>query len=542
MANPNSNKIYHNVLEEQSRRIEEEKINCAMKYGNSVFNKTLRPFFDVETQGYYCLPTWDGITCWSSVPAGTVATQPCNSLSYIKGFVLNNTATKTCLKSGDWLMRDGDYWTNFSQCHIHNETTVFVNQTNITNGSSLEREFLPLLKGIKEIGYLISLITLLIALVIMVTIKKLHCSRNILHIHLFTSFILRASIFLLKEIIFVNGVGLPSDVIGNRNGLFFNLESHTNNWQCKLLTSLWQYFITANYSWILMEGLYLYNLIFRALFADSSGSVIGYVIMGWGFPFIVVSAWIVGRIFLDDTLCWTMAMANNRTYLIIEIPTLISIVVNLIFFLRISMVLLNKLRSPLNEDNRACYMKWAKSTLVLVPLFGVNYVVIFGFQYISNEVVRVVWYVCDGLFGSFQGFFVAVLYCFMNGEVKAEVKPLLHGILPFLATHRILGPCFPCRDKFLRSTKGRISVCTTLSCSSMYANGLIHSRGNIGRGKDHNCQHTKRLSNDLICDPTKASVNLFNSRKHSFPYRTANSEDVMELSNLFHSEQGKNQE
>lgn len=56
----------------------------------------------------------------------------------------------------------------------------------------------------------------------------------------------------------------------------------TNNWQCKLLTSLWQYFTTANYAWILMEGLYLYNLIFRALFADSSGSIIGYVVMGWG--------------------------------------------------------------------------------------------------------------------------------------------------------------------------------------------------------------------------------------------------------------------
>ena len=53
------------------------------------------------------------------------------------------------------------------------------------------------------------------------------------------------------------------------------------NWVCKLITSLWQYFIMANYSWILMEGLYLHNLIFLALFSDTS-SITPYVGLGWG--------------------------------------------------------------------------------------------------------------------------------------------------------------------------------------------------------------------------------------------------------------------
>ncbi|XP_044760451.1 vasoactive intestinal polypeptide receptor 1-like isoform X2 [Coccinella septempunctata] len=533
MANPHSNNVVHDVLEEQHRRIEEEKMNCAEKYGNGIFNTTLRRIVDFN-QGFSCPATWDGITCWSPVPAGTTASKACSSLSYISGFVLNNTATKTCLESGDWFMREGGYWTNFSQCHIENKTTIFVTHPNITNGTSLEREYLSLLKGIKKTGYLLSLITLLVALFIMITIKKLHCSRNILHIHLFTSFILRAFIFLLKEVTFVDGIGLPSDILGVQNGSFFNIELETNNWQCKSLTSLWQYFNTANYSWILMEGLYLYNLIFRALFADSSGSVMGYIIMGW-------AAWILGRIFLDDNLCWTMN--NYKTYLIIEIPTLLSVVINLIFFVRISLVLLNKLISPLNDDNRRCYMKWAKSTLVLVPLFGVNYVVLFGFQYISNEVVNLVWYACDSLFGSFQGFFVAVLYCFMNGEVKAEVKPILREILPFLATHKIFKLCFPCREKFLGSTRGKISVCTTLSCSSMYANGLINSRGNIARNRDHYCQHMRRMSHDIgTCESTRTSINFSNSRKQSLLYRSGNNDEAMEMSNLFQPEMKRVQE
>jgi parathyroid hormone receptor 1 len=39
--------------------------------------------------------------------------------------------------------------------------------------------------------------------------------------------------------------------------------------------------MVANYSWILMEGLYLHNLIFLALFSDTS-SITLYVVLGWG--------------------------------------------------------------------------------------------------------------------------------------------------------------------------------------------------------------------------------------------------------------------
>lgn len=60
---------------------------------------------------------------------------------------------------------------------------------------------------------------------------------------------------------------------------FFSRQNDT--WWCRLLIAIWQYFITANYSWILMEGLYLHNLIFRALFTDSSAITL-YVLLGWG--------------------------------------------------------------------------------------------------------------------------------------------------------------------------------------------------------------------------------------------------------------------
>jgi hypothetical protein len=53
---------------------------------------------------------------------------------------------------------------------------------------------------------------------------------------------------------------------------------------CKIFTTIWQYSLMANYNWILMEGIYLHNLIFFHIFNDNS-SIFYYVIFGWGKPF-----------------------------------------------------------------------------------------------------------------------------------------------------------------------------------------------------------------------------------------------------------------
>ncbi|KAH6940307.1 hypothetical protein HPB50_026634 [Hyalomma asiaticum] len=108
------------------------------------------------------------------------------------------------------------------------------------------------------------------------------------------------------------------------------------NVDCKVFTSFWHYVLMANYCWILMEGLYLHNLVFLAFFTDSS-SILRYVGLGWGachstqfhlcnrllnliaqkardmiqkmlyffpsgLPVIFIVPWVVVRATLDDTL------------------------------------------------------------------------------------------------------------------------------------------------------------------------------------------------------------------------------------------------
>ncbi|XP_050517124.1 vasoactive intestinal polypeptide receptor 2 isoform X1 [Diabrotica virgifera virgifera] len=457
------------ILEKQDRELYLAEQNCTILYGPDVKNKHQGAFYNRTSQNLMCPPFWDSIICWPYTPAGEKAVIPCPS--YFAGFREDFNATRTCTENGTWYVNSSTHepWGDYTACSEGRIATIF---TNITSKSDLWKRYetlVPILKIISQTGYAVSLLSLIAAFIIMLSIKKLHCARNILHMNLFASFIFRALFHILKEILFVEGVGLQIDFSEKNGDLYFKTDIEQNNYQCKLLTSLVQFFTTANYSWILMEGLYLNNLIWRALFVDSSRNLVYYICLGWGLPIFVIIPWIIARIFLDDTMCWT-TNDNVKAYLIIVIPTIIAVLINFALFIIISIVLYTKLRSPICEDTKR-YQKWARSTLVLVPLFGVHYAVLLIFYFTGKTDI---WLICDSLFGSFQGLFVAILYCFMNGEVKTELKPHIYNFLSYLATHPILGICFPCRAKFLRSAVGRRSVCTTLSYSSIYVNGVGH--------------------------------------------------------------------
>ncbi|XP_076653365.1 secretin receptor isoform X2 [Halictus rubicundus] len=377
---------------------------------------------NVSTLGW-CPQYWDEILCWPSTAPGDLAIASCPS--YIAGFDVQANASRLCMPDGQWFWNNGTNgtWTNYTQCYKHPLVTLLMELPGgQENNETLTKKWFPIVKTISKVGYTVSFLTLVVAFFILALIKKLRCSRNMLHMHLFASFILRAFMALMKDILFVSGIALASDVIIINGKTYYLGDEKESSWLCKAFTSFWQYFILANYFWILMEGLYLYNLVFLALFTDVNSSIAGYVCLGWGLPAIFVTCWIVVRILLDNKFCWT-THENPYLFLLIRVPTILSNLINFVLFVNIVRVLLLKLKSTVSEETQR-YKRWAKSTLVLVPLFGVHYTVFLGMSYSIgvNETVEVVWLFCDQLFGSFQGFFVAVLYCFLNGEVRTELS------------------------------------------------------------------------------------------------------------------------
>ncbi|NWH80353.1 GLR protein, partial [Piaya cayana] len=188
---------------------------------------------------------------------------------------------------------------------------------------------------------------------------------------------------------------------------------------CRMAQVLMQYCILANHYWFLVEAIYLYKLLIGAVFSEKNYYQL-YLYLGWGTPVVFVVPWVAAKYLKENAEvgckggagCWA-AMCDPRC-----LPTQI----NLLIFMRILKVILAKLRA--NQKGYADYkLRLAKATLTLIPLFGIHEVVfIFATDEQTTGILRYIKVFFTLFLNSFQGFLVAVLYCFANKEVKSEMK------------------------------------------------------------------------------------------------------------------------
>lgn len=390
-------------LEDQERLIFEKSLDCL-----SLIQK------EQGSQEVGCPRVWDGVLCWASTPNGTVAEQSCPD--YINGFKVEANASRLCTSAGEWWVHPilNDTWTNLTMCSPDKD----MGET--YDIPELIAAHMKSLRLMKNIGYGISLASLTVAVFLMLYFKRLHCPRNMIHIHLFISFILRATISFVIENALVHGVGFPSDVRVTEDNTIEFLDTGSH-WGCKLLFTIFNYILGANYMWIFAEGIYLHMLITVAMFSEKSG-VKKLIIFGWGAPVLFVGPWVIVRATLENVLCWNTHPTAGYFWMI-RGPICAAMVINFFIFLNIIRVLFTKLNAFNAPDaKRFRLRKLAKSTLVLIPLFGVHYIVFIGLPAKVDQTIELVKLYYEMFFNSFQGFLVSLLFCFFNGEVQAEFK------------------------------------------------------------------------------------------------------------------------
>ncbi|MEQ2226063.1 hypothetical protein ILYODFUR_023809, partial [Ilyodon furcidens] len=134
-------------------------------------------------------------------------------------------------------------------------------------------------------------------------------------------------------------------------------------------------------------------------------------------PVFFILLWIGSRVYYEDTECWDNTR-DSPYWWIIKGPIVVSIAVNFMLFVNIIRILIQKLNPRLIQfNNSSQYRRLAKSTLLLIPLFGTHYMF---FSFLPDYLNNLRFYI-ELCLGSFQGLLVAVLYCFLNQEVQKEV-------------------------------------------------------------------------------------------------------------------------
>uniref|UniRef100_A0A8C7MK95 Parathyroid hormone 2 receptor a n=1 Tax=Oncorhynchus kisutch TaxID=8019 RepID=A0A8C7MK95_ONCKI len=241
-----------------------------------------------------CPPGWDGLICWPQGYPGAVTKVLCPS--YIFDFNHKGHAYRKCDINGSWVFVESlnRTWPNYSECL----GPGFLKPSNERG----KQDFFERLYVMYTVGYAVSFSSLLVAIFIIGYFRRLHCTRNYIHIHLFVSFMLRAVSIFVKDRVVHTSAGLQEfDAVLMDNFKTVAMAPLDNSQYigCKVTVLLFIYFLATNYYWILVEGLYLHSLIFMAFLSDTK-YLWGFTLIGWGVPALFVAAWAVVRATLAD--------------------------------------------------------------------------------------------------------------------------------------------------------------------------------------------------------------------------------------------------
>ncbi|KAM9767000.1 secretin receptor [Menidia menidia] len=341
----------------------------------------------------HCRGMWDHLNCWPHASPGDTVSQPCPEFFGSEGKVHRN-----CTADG---------WTALLIPHEDACSYTFNDTLDFVGEAPGSHTYFSYVKNMYTAGYAVSLVSLTIAITIFCLFRKLHCTRNYIHIQLFLSFILRAMfIFIRDSLLFTDEDFYHCD--------FYPVA-------CKVVLMFSNYSILANYSWLLVEGHFLFTLLSRSFFSLKK-HLAWYIVLSWGLPVVVISTWGFAKYYYEDKGCWE-TREHEWIWWILRVPVLLSIMINFIFFLAILRILVSKLRMQDAQRNEfSQYKRLTKSTFFLVVLFGMHYIVFGFFPVEVRPSVYRIGMLAELALSSTQGFMVAVLYCFLNGEVQQEVR------------------------------------------------------------------------------------------------------------------------
>ncbi|XP_059144964.1 calcitonin gene-related peptide type 1 receptor-like isoform X2 [Physella acuta] len=343
-----------------------------------------------------CPRTWDGYGCWDDTWAGSTAYISCPG--FLKYSITSRYAEKTCTENGTWLVVGNNSW---DQSYEWSDYTKCLDKH-----SRMVSLYLALSCNIASIGLLVPAIGIFL---LYRSLRRQHRIR--LHINFFGALLLHGLVAILWDVFVAHDRLMTSD--SSASVIFQNGDA------CKFLAYLRIYSRSATYVWMFCEGFYLHRLISNA-FKPPKSLVFLYTI-GWGCPLAYTTLYAALRIIYANESCW--AKPYGELQWIFFAPNLSCLIVNFFFLCNILRILVTQLQSHPNEPSN--FRRALKATFVLIPLFGVQLFVTL-YRPPAGQSGGLEYEQFSAFMLNSQGFFVALIFCFFNGEVLRKCCPKRH--------------------------------------------------------------------------------------------------------------------
>ncbi|XP_012156240.1 calcitonin gene-related peptide type 1 receptor [Ceratitis capitata] len=351
-----------------------------------------------SSQLRFCPLRFDGYLCWPRTPAGTVLSQYCPD--FVEGFNRKFLAHKTCLENGTWYHHpvSGREWSNYTNCIDYDDLQFrsFVNELYVK-------------------GYIVSLVSLVLSLIIFLGFKSLRCTRIRIHVHLFASLAFTCIAWILWYKLVVE----QPDIIGN------------NPPWCIILHLIVHYFMLVNYFWMFCEGLHL-HLVLVVVFVKDTIVMRWFKLFAWMSPILVLLAYGAARFFhSDDNMhCW---MDDSLLLWILSVPICASLLASFVFLINVLRVIVRKLHPQSAQPAPLAIRKAVRATIILIPLFGLQHSLL-PYRPDTGTPLERFYQILSVILVSLQGFVVSFLFCFANHDVTFAIRTLLNRLMPGLVS------------------------------------------------------------------------------------------------------------
>jgi hypothetical protein len=198
---------------------------------------------------------------------------------------------------------------------------------------------------------------------------------------------------------------------------------------CTIVATLLHYFFLAAFSWMLCEGIVLYNLLVKVFGANERKWIYIFTALGWGIPIPIVGVsvgvrWNYYRIPQSYNTSSSLYNVTKACWLSHEYGTIAAFIAPMLAIVVINLVLailalrgLYKFKRDHNKakerSQKEAGIALLKSIVILTPLLGFTWVI--GLLAVNNYTTVFAWLFC--FLNAFQGVFVFFFHVIRNDKI-----------------------------------------------------------------------------------------------------------------------------